>query len=211
MEKKRGKFIVFEGPDGIGKTTIIEALVKKMSLEKIELITTREPGGTELAEHIRNAIFELGPTKIDKTSQLYLFHASRIIHFAEKIKPALDAGINVICDRHYLSTVVYQQNVYDVVNMTRELLHDYEDVFYNIILNSDDINGVVDRLKNRTDEQNSYDSIDKIVERQQSYNKLFLFQDKLNLVGLTYIVDVGIDLEQNISDIYPIIMSILQD
>lgn len=210
MTIKKGKFIVFEGPDGIGKTTIIKEIEKKMLLEGLEVVTTREPGGTDLAESIRNAIFEYGPD-IAKSSQLHLFHAARIIHFIEKIKPALDAGITVICDRHYLSTIVYQENVRDVVRMTRELLMEYEDVFYNIILNAEDIDVVVDTISNERLDKNSYDQDHKIKVRQESYNKLFLLQDEMQLVGQTYIMDVNRDIENNMCLLYPLVLDILSD
>lgn len=108
-----GKFIVFEGVDGAGKTTIINALKKRIQNDIFwndkKFIYTREPGGEGLkqAEKIRSLILK---QKLDWHiySEIYLFAASRAEHFAKVIKPSIDAGVSVISDRFVLSSMVYQ-------------------------------------------------------------------------------------------------------
>lgn len=207
---KKGKLIIFEGVDGVGKSTIIDGLLKKLNESNNEsvFLKTREPGGTELAETIRNKIFSYGP-ELDTKLQFQLFHTARVVHFLDKIKPALDAGINVICDRHYLSTIVYQKsNINRIISMTRELMGDYDEQIYNVILNPIDLSQL--NINDKSD-KNSYDDQKLLEEKYQWYIDIFNMQDDLNLVGEVYIMDVTRDLNQNIEVILPLIEDILND
>ena len=107
--KKRGKFITFEGSEGAGKTTQINLLKEFLSARNIEVITTREPGGTPLAEKLREIIKHFQGSEIvsDKT-ELLLMEAARIQHVQNVIEVALNDGKWVICDRFYDSTTAYQ-------------------------------------------------------------------------------------------------------
>lgn len=104
----RGLFITFEGPDGSGKTTQIERL-KTFILEKgYDAILTREPGGTRISEKIREIILDKNNMEMDYMTEALLYAASRAQHVAQVIKPALEAGRAVICDRFMDSSIVYQ-------------------------------------------------------------------------------------------------------
>ena len=104
----RGLFITFEGPDGSGKTTQIERL-KSFILEKgYDAILTREPGGTAISEKIREIILDKNNMEMDYMTEALLYAASRAQHVAQVIKPALEAGRTVICDRFMDSSIVYQ-------------------------------------------------------------------------------------------------------
>lgn len=104
----RGLFITFEGPDGSGKTTQIEGL-KSFILEKgYDAILTREPGGTAISEKIREVILDKNNMEMDYMTEALLYAASRAQHVAQVIKPALEAGRTVICDRFMDSSIVYQ-------------------------------------------------------------------------------------------------------
>ncbi|MCK5794956.1 MAG: dTMP kinase [Anaerolineales bacterium] len=109
MEKNTGKFITFEGPEGSGKSTHIKKLAYFLAIQGIEIMITREPGGTPLGERIRNLIQHSneGEEPVDRT-ELLLFLASRAQHVQEVINPALKAGSWVLCDRFYDSTLAYQ-------------------------------------------------------------------------------------------------------
>ncbi len=98
-------FITLEGPEGAGKSTAIQGLVKKLGT-KHEVIATREPGGSELGGRIRTMLLEEGD--ISPEEELFLFLADRAAHVRNVIRPALDRGAIVICDRHADSTVAYQ-------------------------------------------------------------------------------------------------------
>jgi dTMP kinase len=100
-------FITFEGIDGCGKTTQLE-LIKNFLIEnKYQVVTTREPGGTELSEQIRNILLNVN-NKINSISELLLFEAARSQLVETVIKPALENNCIVLCDRFYDSSVAYQ-------------------------------------------------------------------------------------------------------
>src|SRR6266480_225708 len=102
---KRGLFITFEGNEGSGKTTQAEMLGEWLAPH--EPVVIREPGGTELGEHIREVLLYKG-LAIDPEAEMYLFMASRRQLIAEVIAPALAAGQVVIADRYHDSTLAYQ-------------------------------------------------------------------------------------------------------
>jgi dTMP kinase len=108
MSQTRGKFITLEGVEGVGKTTnqrVIEAFLESKS---IPFITTREPGGTLLAERIRTLLLTPSEEKISQDAELLLMFASRSQHLTERILPALSEGKWVICSRFTDSTYAYQ-------------------------------------------------------------------------------------------------------
>lgn len=104
-----GKFISIEGPDGAGKTSVVQALVTKLQADGVkDIVTTREPGGIKIAEQIRRVILDVDNTEMDARTEALLFAASRRQHLVEKILPALEAGKLVICDRFVDSSLAYQ-------------------------------------------------------------------------------------------------------
>lgn len=105
----QGLFITVEGPDGAGKSTLIQRIEKKLLEElNVPLVTTREPGGSEIAEKIRRVILDPNNTLMDDRTEALLYAASRRQHIVEKIKPALTAGKVVLCDRFVDSSIAYQ-------------------------------------------------------------------------------------------------------
>ena len=104
-----GYFITFEGSEGCGKTTQIEALAKSLEAKGKTVLITREPGGTLIGEKIRNLLQDPDhENEISDMTELLLFSASRAELIASRIQPALKRGDIVICDRFYDSTYVYQ-------------------------------------------------------------------------------------------------------
>lgn len=103
-----GKFITFEGPEGSGKTSVITGIKEYLDGLGINYITTREPGGIKIAENIRNIILDKKNTEMDAHAEALLFAAARSQHFSEKVKPALEEGKIVICDRFIDSSLAYQ-------------------------------------------------------------------------------------------------------
>ncbi len=103
-----GLFISFEGPDGSGKTTQINKLVKYLEEKGHDVIITREPGGTKISEKIREIILDKNNTEMDSITEAMLYAASRAQHVAEIIKPALEKGKIIITDRFVDSSLVYQ-------------------------------------------------------------------------------------------------------
>jgi dTMP kinase len=101
-------FITLEGPEGSGKTTAVEAAVKQLEKMGYQIVRTREPGGTPIAEQIRNVILDKNNTAMDPRTEALLYAASRRQHLVEKVWPALKEGKIVICDRYLDSSLAYQ-------------------------------------------------------------------------------------------------------
>ncbi len=104
----RGKFITIEGGEGVGKTTNMQYIEKYLHNKNINVIVTREPGGTELGETLRGIMLDPAQDKICSDSELMLMFAARAQHLQQKIIPALDAGSWVLCDRFTDATYAYQ-------------------------------------------------------------------------------------------------------
>jgi len=103
-----GLFITFEGIEGSGKTTQIQMLEEVLKKKSIPYITTREPGGTKIAEAIRHILLNPDLKEMRPETELLLYCASRAQHTAELILPALAEGKIVLCDRYFDSTYAYQ-------------------------------------------------------------------------------------------------------
>jgi dTMP kinase len=104
----QSRFISFEGIEGCGKTTQIALLSDYLSKHDIPHLVTREPGGTAVGEGIRKILLHSETIHLTAASELLLFYASRSQNIQEKIKPALDRGEMVICDRYYHASMAYQ-------------------------------------------------------------------------------------------------------
>ena len=103
-------FITFEGPEGSGKTTIASRIVEILKERKLDVVYTREPGGSYIAEQIRKILLKRNNTEMDKLTEALLFAASRRQHLVERVIPALEKGQLVICDRFIDSSLAYQGN-----------------------------------------------------------------------------------------------------
>lgn len=103
----RGKFITFEGADGSGKTTQIEKIKTYLEQRGQKCILTREPGGSDLGNKIREILLHYDG-EVDSLCELLLYMADRAQHVKKIIIPALNAGLTVLCDRYTDSSVAYQ-------------------------------------------------------------------------------------------------------
>ena len=101
-------FITIEGPEGSGKTTAVDTAVKELEKMGYQIVRTREPGGTPIAEQIRNVILDKSNTAMDQRTEALLYAASRRQHLVEKVWPALKEGKIVVCDRYLDSSLAYQ-------------------------------------------------------------------------------------------------------
>lgn len=149
-----GKFITIEGTDGSGKTTVTKMLEEYLLNKGYKVITTREPGGVDVSEKIRNIIlFE----DIDPKTEALLFAASRREHIIKKIIPALSAGYVVLCDRFLDSSIAYQvfgrnldeQNILDINSFALEGLEPDLTLYFDV-----DINTGLSRVSNRVENNN---------------------------------------------------------
>jgi dTMP kinase len=104
----RGKFITIEGLDGSGKSTQLDKLAKVLRSEGLQVVVTREPGGTSIGEKIRGVLLDTGTSNLSSWAELALMFGSRAQHIKEVIQPALSEGKIVLCDRFTDSTEAYQ-------------------------------------------------------------------------------------------------------
>jgi len=102
------KFITFEGCDGCGKTTVLKLVSEELSKRKVDFLLTREPGGSKIAEQIRNIILDKKNIEEDSRTEALLYAASRRQHLTDVVLPALKQGKLVLSDRYIDSSLAYQ-------------------------------------------------------------------------------------------------------
>lgn len=158
-------FITFEGPDGSGKSTIIKKVYEKLVNDGFDIVLTREPGGTPIAEKIRDIILDNSNVALDARTEALLYAASRRQHLVEKIRPALKEGKIVLCDRFLDSSLAYQgggrnlgvQNVLNINLFATENTYPDLTLFFDIDPElglkrvSQDKKRVADRLDNENE------------------------------------------------------------
>jgi len=122
-ERKKGIFITIEGIEGCGKSTQVRILKNYLEKKGLDVLLTREPGGTEIGNQIRKVLLDKRNKKIVPCSELFLYAASRVQHVEEVILPALQEGKTVVCDRFSDATTAYQgygrglnRNIVSVIN-----------------------------------------------------------------------------------------------
>lgn len=165
----KGLFIVCDGSNGAGKTTLIYILEQHLLAQGLEVVITREPGGTPIGEKIRDIILDKSHQEMTDLTELMLMAAQRAQHVAEKIKPALDRGACVISDRFDAATISFQHFArgidLDTINTLNNLAKSGLEPDMNIILDLDAEIGM-GRVKSRGDqpdrmEQEKLDFLDK--------------------------------------------------
>ena len=124
---QRGKFITVEGIEGVGKSSNVEVLRKAIAERGIAVLTSREPGGTPVAERIRRLLVEHGDEAMPDIAELLLMFASRALHVQNRIEPALAGGTWVVCDRFTDASRAYQGGGRGIpqadINRLAELVH----------------------------------------------------------------------------------------
>ena len=108
MRPVRGRFITFEGIEGVGKTTQVARFAAQLTARGVGHVVTREPGGTPLAEKIRELVLSPRQEGLPATAELLLMFAARSVHLENHIEPSLQAGRWVLCDRFTDATYAYQ-------------------------------------------------------------------------------------------------------
>lgn len=126
----KGMFITFEGNDGSGKSSAIQAVYDELIKENYNVILTREPGGSKIAEKIRTIILDTDNLGMDSKTEALLYAASRREHLMKKIIPALNEGKIILSDRYLDSSLVYQGiargiGVNEIYNLNKFAIDDY--------------------------------------------------------------------------------------
>lgn len=176
-------FITFEGPDGAGKSTIIKLVHEKLLQDGFNIVLTREPGGTPIAEKIRDIILDNSNQALDARTEALLYAASRRQHLVEKIWPALKEGKIVLCDRFLDSSLAYQgggrnlgvKNVLNINLFATENTYPDLTLFFDVSPEvglarvSKDKKRVADRLDNEN--ENFHDKVYKTFKEIVEQNK----------------------------------------
>ena len=167
MNKRKGFFLTFEGPEASGKSSQIKLLEKYLKKNKIPFIITREPGGTKLAESLRSLILKV-KSNININEELLMIMAARSHHINNVIKPALKKGKIVISDRFADSTFVYQGYVNKFGIQKAKNLH--KNILDNFLPNKTFLfkistSMIISRLKVRKS-KNKYDKLEKKFHNQ---------------------------------------------
>lgn len=191
---KKGIFITFEGPEGSGKTSVSSYVVKELLLRGYDVVSTREPGGIEIAEEIRQVILDPKNTKMDVRTEALLYAASRRQHLIERVRPALAENKVVICDRFIDSSLAYQGHARNIGIDEVLKINEFaiEGLFPDLTIYFDiDAQAGLKRIKNR----NFLDRLDqedisfhnKVVEGYAIVNEMF--KDRIQKIDASQSLD----------------------
>ena len=206
-----GYIYAFEGNEGCGKTTVMNKLAQKLIDEGHEVLITREPGGSELAEKIRNMI--MNEKNIDDSTELMLFLAARLDHFNKIILPALKENKIVLIDRFIDSTLVYQGMVPENacnIRMTYKFNQIYfggiypNSIRYSFYLRLNDVQDGLERISKNDRNTNKFDNKDLKFHKkvQTSYDELYLPKVPINRDGTRVVINASNPLDEVINDVY---------
>lgn len=156
-----GFFITFEGVEGAGKTSILNSLTDKLTNQGFEVMTTREPGGIDIAEQIRNIILNRDNVKMEERTEALLYAAARRQHLVEKVLPALEQGKIVLCDRFIDSSLAYQGHarglgIEEVYRMNQFAIQDFMPNL-TLLFDIDPLKGLERIAANKDRERNRLD------------------------------------------------------
>ena len=173
----KGLFITMEGPDGAGKTTVINQLIPLLQKHAlVDIISTREPGGSRIAEDIRKVILDVNNTEMDERTEAILYAAGRRQHLKDRILPNLEKGNIVFCDRFVDSSVAYQsygrglnkQDILDINAYATDNLEPDLTLYFSV-----DVEVGLARTKNRDDNNRmDQESLDFYKNVKRGYDDL---------------------------------------
>lgn len=212
--KLKGIFITIEGPDGAGKTSVIKELLPKLEQALGErIVSTREPGGSRIAEKIRELILDPEHTEMDIRTEALLYAAGRRQHLMEKILPALDRGEIVLCDRFVDSSLAYQGHargigMEEVASINRFATNDIEPDF-TLYLDIEASVGLERIYKGKADRQ--FDRLDQEkLEFHEKVREAYLKLADEHTERIT-LIDAAQELDAVVDECYKIIMEKLKN
>lgn len=207
----RGKFIVFEGGEGSGKSTILEMIYEDLKANGIKCTKTREPGGIKISEDIRNIILDKNNTNMDGKTEALLYAAARRQHLVEKVIKDLGEGKVVLCDRFIYSSLAYQGyarnlGIKDIYDINKFAVGEYMpdlNIFFDIKpeIGFSRINKNSNREVNRLD----LEEMDFHYKVREGYNKLYE-ENKESFVK----IDAEKSIEEVFCEVKKIIMNFIK-
>lgn len=198
-------FITFEGGEGSGKTTLIKALVTWLEAAHYDVLSTREPGGSEIAEKIRKIILDLDNKGIKAKTEALLFAASRVQHLEETIMPALKQNKVVLCDRYIDSSLAYQGYArglgFDQILKINAFVLDYMPT-YTIYIDQDPALGL-SRIQSRVNNRLDLEKLEFHQKVRQGYLELSkIYQDRFIIINGDQTIDAVIsDVKEHLKDV----------
>ena len=195
---KKGYFITFEGPDGSGKTTVCNAVYQRLKDMGYDVVHTREPGGIEIAEKIRDIILDPQNVMMDAKTEALIYAASRRQHLVEKVIPSIEDGKVVICERFVDSSLAYQGygrelGFDEVLSINKFAIGDYFPDM-TVYLDVDEKTGL-ERIKDRAfKDRLDQESIDFHHRVNEGYQKVIdVFKDRVSIVDASKPLDSVIE------------------
>ena len=162
---KKGRFITFEGGEGVGKSTQVKILADKLSAAGIDVILTREPGGSLGAEEIRDLLVKGSTDKFSPMTEALLYNAARAEHLTKTVKPAINVGKWVLSDRYADSTIAYQGHGQGVDMKTLLSIHSFATGNFwpdlTIILDGNELERAAAREDEKFDKEDRYERMGK--------------------------------------------------
>ena len=193
-----GLLIVFEGPDGSGKTTVLEKVYKRLLQDGYDIYKFREPGGTDISEKIREIILDNENIEMNPRCEALLYAASRAQLVGEKLRPLLEKGSIILCDRFVFSSMLYQgigrglgvdevKNINDfAIGEIRADLTLFLNIDYKTAIDRKRKNFISDRLENEDDSfhKKTYDGYIELSKR---------FKDEIISIDANKSIDTVVD------------------
>ena len=206
MADNKGRFVVFEGLDGSGKTTALEGLIEKIKKEDPDrkIFQTREPSDGEVGRLIRKALTK--QIVLEPKTFTLLFAADRYEHIVNEVKPAIERGEDVFCDRYYFSNLAYQGDV-----ASRDMILSFNRPARDLI--TPDVVFFVDtppeecmrRIHKGRDQEELFERVDKLKITERFYKEAF---ESLKDVEHIYILDGTLTPDQTVEKMFDILSDI---
>jgi len=179
VPRQRGKFITFEGLDGVGKSTQLENLAGWLRERGLDVIATREPGGTALGQNLRSVLLSSRTAGLSPLAELALMFADRAQHIDEQILPALQRGQWVLCDRFTDSSEAYQGcgrqlGTESVLALHKVLCHDLKPDLTLLMTSDLDHNLSRARKRNREQSKNTADDENRFEKENRAFHQRVL-------------------------------------
>ncbi len=194
----KGKFVAIEGPDGCGKSTIVERLKEHFNSKETNIKFTREPGGTDISEQIRDILLNPANTAMTEYTEAYLYAAARLQHTEEFIIPNLEKGYHVISDRYAMASVCYQgygreKNAKLIAHLNQLAVDMVGDVNYIVLMISPE-EGIIRKKGQKTLDRLELETLD-------FHNRVFDGYEKLIKEEGAIRIDASLSIDETVQNV----------